>query len=671
MTFIKPALGFEAARRRHLIEATIETVADVGFEAASLSQIARRAKVSTGLFAHYFHDKDGLLEATLRFLAARLTRSTSLKLRSAATQRERLFAVGEAALADEEFDRRTSAVWLAFWGQMTHSERYQRVQHTYQRRMISNLRDALRGLVPQDRVGAYAILIAATIDGLWLRSHVSGPVARSDVPNTADSRALLRSLIDELLADATSRESPAPDPIAISEPDRGVETFFGRGSVAVARVTCPATPQANVVAQAAKMARRGLDHWGTLPAPDRARVLRRCADMLRVEGPALARLESQETGRPLCATAGPDLIEAIAHMDDAADLAFDMRTVRVELDNGRVGECRCGPGSLVATDIHWSRPVLDICVRARALALGDALLVHSNLHASETMRQVGALFARAGLPEGTLTLVDGGPGTMRLLAEHSDWCKADRTLEPESKKDGTTLFGYAGPKAATVILPGADLEQAARAVLLGCRAWTGATYSSQNRIYVHDTMRRRFAESIAAMAAVLRVGDPLAEETQIGRLLSRRQGNWITALLAVDLRAGAQLVAGCRTLPLGASDEPVWLAPIIVDGCSPMSALVRAETFAPVVTLLPFAEDAGLAVLGRDDPATAVGLFSGDTERAYRAATLLDRPMSFVNDDGLAEAPQWAAEEWHLRTTIFPTRARLRRIVVADRRFHS
>jgi len=669
MTSIEPALSFEATRRRHLIEATIETLADVGFKAASLSEIARRAKVSTGLFAHYFQDKDGLLEATLRFMAARLTRSTSLKLRSAVTQRERLFAVGEAALADEEFDRRTSAVWLAVWGQMTHSERYQRVQHIYQRRMISNLRNALRGLVPQDRVGAYAVLIAATIDGLWLRSHVSGPVARFDVPDTADSRVLLRSLIGELLAGAGSGRSPAPDPTPISEPDRAAEMVFGRDSVAVARVACPGAAQANAVVRAAQVARRGLEDWGALPAPDRARVLRRCADMLRAEGPALARLESEETGRPLRATAGSDLIEAIAHMDRAADLAIDMRTVRVELDGGRVGESRYRPGSLVATDIHWSRPVLDICVRAQALALGDALLVHSDPHASETVGQMAALFTRAGLPEGTLTLVGGGPGTMRLLAAHSDRCEADRAFEPEPEKDQATLFGYAGPKAATVVLPGADLEQAARSVLLGCRAWTGSTYSSQNRIYVHDTIRRRFADSVAAAAAALRIGDPLAKETQIGRLLSRRQGNWIAALLAVDLRAGAQLVGGCRTLPPGAPDEPVWLAPIVVDGCNPVSALVRAETFAPVVTLLPFAEDAGLAALARDDPSTAVGLFSDEAERAYRAAAVFDRPLSFVNDDGLGEVPRWAAEGRPSMLTFLPTRARLRRIVVADGRF--
>ncbi len=188
----------EAARRRQLIEATIETLADVGFNAASLSEIARRANVSTGLFAHYFGDKDGLLEATLRSMAARVARSTAARLRAAATPRARLMAVAGAALADEEFDRRTGAVWLAFWGQMTHSERYRRVQRVYERRMTSNLRHALRGLVPPDRVAPCAALIAAAIDGLWLRSHAA---PGEDVADAASARALIETLIGRLVGE--------------------------------------------------------------------------------------------------------------------------------------------------------------------------------------------------------------------------------------------------------------------------------------------------------------------------------------------------------------------------------------------------------------------------------------------------------------------------------------
>lgn len=205
----------ETVRRRQLIEATIETLAEVGFHAASLSEIARRAKVSTGLFAHYFGDKDGLLEATLRFVAARLARSTAVGLRAAATRRERLFAICEAALADEEFDRRTRAVWLALWGEMTYSDRFRRVQRIYERRMTSNLRHALRGLVPEERVGVCAALIAAGIDGLWLRSHSDATGDGAGLAAGGSARALIRALVESLVASyapAASDEARSPAP---------------------------------------------------------------------------------------------------------------------------------------------------------------------------------------------------------------------------------------------------------------------------------------------------------------------------------------------------------------------------------------------------------------------------------------------------------------------------
>jgi betaine-aldehyde dehydrogenase len=111
-----------------LIQATIESLADVGFAACTLGDIAKRAGVSQGLFAHYFGDKDGLLEATLRSMAARLGRSAAGRLRAAAGPRARIQAVIDANLAPEEFDRKTSSVWLAFWGQVIHSARFKRVQ---------------------------------------------------------------------------------------------------------------------------------------------------------------------------------------------------------------------------------------------------------------------------------------------------------------------------------------------------------------------------------------------------------------------------------------------------------------------------------------------------------------------------------------------------------------
>jgi betaine-aldehyde dehydrogenase len=157
----------EDLRRRQLIEATIDTMATEGFAATTLALIGQKAKVSPGLIAHYFDDKDGLLEATLRSLASRLARGLSTRLRVARTPRERVHAVIDTTLAPEEFDARTTSVWLAFWGQVIHSVRLKRVQKVYQGRLLSNLRHGLKQIVPAVEAERLALAIAAMIDGLW------------------------------------------------------------------------------------------------------------------------------------------------------------------------------------------------------------------------------------------------------------------------------------------------------------------------------------------------------------------------------------------------------------------------------------------------------------------------------------------------------------------------
>lgn len=191
----------ETLRRRQLIEATIDTIHEVGFASASLQTIARRAGVSPGLVAHYFRDKEGLLEATLRQLAGDLGRGAARRLAAAATPYERLLAVVEANLEPAQFDRRIATVWLAFWGQVLHSPRLRRVQMVYEKRLASNLRHAYRRLVPDAEAARLAEATAALIDGLWLRATLS-----LEAPEPDEARATVRRFLhDNLPAEALRR----------------------------------------------------------------------------------------------------------------------------------------------------------------------------------------------------------------------------------------------------------------------------------------------------------------------------------------------------------------------------------------------------------------------------------------------------------------------------------
>src|ERR1700733_15194 len=191
----EPHDELEEPRRQQLIGVTIDSLAELGYVSSTLAQIAGRAGVSPGLVAHYFGDKDGLLEAAFRSLSRRVGDQVRARWLRARTPRGRIQAVIDANLAPAEFDQRTGTAWLAFWGQVVHVPRLKRVQRVYQRRSLSNLQFTLKKLLPAHEARSLAYMIAAMIDGVWLRAALSDWTEA----DSESARALLTAFVDRRL----------------------------------------------------------------------------------------------------------------------------------------------------------------------------------------------------------------------------------------------------------------------------------------------------------------------------------------------------------------------------------------------------------------------------------------------------------------------------------------
>ena len=198
-------LAPDEGRRHQLIEMTIDSLAQCGFVGSTLAEITERAGVKPGLVAHYFGDKDGLLEAAFRTLTRNLGLRMRERLGQATGPRARVEAVINATLDPKEFDQRTGAAWLAFWGQVPHSPSLGRIQSVYQRRMLSNLRGALKALMPTAEAARLAAMIAAMIDGVWLRAALSN----WQEADSGAARAMLTAFVDSRLALAPAVQSSA------------------------------------------------------------------------------------------------------------------------------------------------------------------------------------------------------------------------------------------------------------------------------------------------------------------------------------------------------------------------------------------------------------------------------------------------------------------------------
>ena len=191
-----PKLGMEPIRRAALIDATIAEIGAAGSLDVTVSKIAKRAGVSSGLAHHYFGGKDDILLAAMRHVLKDYSREVRKRLGTADTPQDRLAAIVEGSFAPSNFGANTVSAWLNFYVMALSSDEARRLHRIYASRLRSNLRYALRSLVG-DRATALADRTAELIDGVYLNQGLS---ARD--PDPADAVVKVMSSLHEAVRDA-------------------------------------------------------------------------------------------------------------------------------------------------------------------------------------------------------------------------------------------------------------------------------------------------------------------------------------------------------------------------------------------------------------------------------------------------------------------------------------
>jgi betaine-aldehyde dehydrogenase len=636
----------EEMRRRQLVEVTIDSLAELGYVGTTLAQIAARAGVSPGLVAHYFGDKDGLLEAAFRSLARRVGEQVRTRLRRVSTPRGRIQAVIDANLAPEEFEQRTGSAWLAFWGQLLHVERLKRIQSVYQRRTLSSLRNALRKLLPAPEAQSLAAMIAAMIDGIWLRAALSG----WQEADSESARATLTAFVDGRLresaaavtpqADAGRPEGTAPGnalgaPVAAAGQFASLNPATGEilGYVTVAGA---AQIDAAVAVAAAAQAR-----WGALPGVERARVLRRAADLLRARNQELAELETRDTGKPIQETRVVDVASGADCLEYFAGLAQSLSGEQIDLGAGAFGYTRREPLGVVAGIGAWNYPLQIACWKAApALACGNAMIFKPAELTPFTAVKLQEILIEAGLPAGVFQVVQGFADTGRMLTRHAGIRKVSLTGEVGT---GKAVMGDAaqslknvtlelGGKSPLIVFDDAKLDNAVGGALLANFYSSGQVCSNGTRVFVHRSIKREFLERLAKRVNAMKIGDPMQPDTQVGALISEQHMHKVLWYIARGRAEGARLVTGGKRVTSGELARGFFVAPTIFDECRDDMCIVREEIFGPVMSVLDFVDEE--EVIERANATQfglAAGVFTNDLTRAHRVIARLQAGTCWIN----------------------------------------
>jgi betaine-aldehyde dehydrogenase len=640
----------EDTRRRQLVEVTIDSLAELGYVGTTLAQIAARAGVSPGLVAHYFGDKDGLLDAAFRSLARRVGDHVRARLRQVSTPRGRIQAVIDANLAPEEFEQRTGTAWLAFWGQVLQVAPLKRVQSVYQRRTLSNLRSSLKKLMPPDDAQRLAAMIAAMIDGVWLRAALSG----WREADSESARAMLTAFVDGRLeqaahaAPSASGTAGAPASNKDGAPARaqGFAPAAGEKFASINPATgevlgyVTAAGSAEIDA-AVRAARRGQAVWAARTGVERARVLRRAADLLRSRNEELAELETRDTGKPIQETRVVDVISGADCLEYFAGLAQSLSGEHLDLGPAAFGYTRREPLGVVAGIGAWNYPLQIACWKAApALACGNAMIFKPAELTPFTAVKLEEIFLEAGVPPGVFQVVQGFADTGRLLTRHPDIRKVSLTGEVGTGKavmsDAAQTLKHVtlelGGKSPLIIFDDAKLDNAVSGALLANFYSSGQVCSNGTRVFVHRSVKAVFLERLVKRVNAMRVGDPLDPATQVGPLVSEQHMHKVLSYLERGRAEGARVLTGGARVTAGTLSKGYFVAPTVFDNCRDDMAIVREEIFGPVMSVLEFEDEEEVVERANaTEFGLAAGVFTNDLTRAHRVIARLQAGTCWIN----------------------------------------
>jgi betaine-aldehyde dehydrogenase len=624
----------EDFRRIQLIEVTIDSLAEVGYVGSTLAQIASRADVSPGLVAHYFDDKDGLLEAAFRTLSRRLFEQMDARMLQTRTPRGRIQAIIDTNLGPQEFTRRTGSAWLAFWGQVPHVHGLKRVQNAYQRRMVSNLRYALVKLLAAPEARSLASTIAAMIDGVWLRAALSN-WAEAD---SESARDLLTAFVDARLKESQRDALPVSGtPPASRSPDSFKTINPATGEV-LATIKVAGAAEIDAAVEAAQKAQRA---WAARTGTERGRILHRAAEILRSRNAELAELETRDTGKPIQETNVVDVASGADCFEYFAAVAATIAGEHLDLGPAAFGYTRREPIGVVAGIGAWNYPLQIACWKsAPALACGNAIIFKPADLTPLTAIKLQEVLLEAGLPPGLFQVVQGFADTGRLLSRHPGIHKVSVTGSVGTGKavmaDAAGTLKHItlelGGKSPLIVCDDAKLDNAVSGALLANFYSAGEVCSNGTRVFVHRSVKAAFIEKLRARVSAMRIGNPLDPQTQVGSLISESHMEKVLGYIARGKAEGAQVVVGGYRVTTGDLSNGFFVAPTVFDECHDDMAIAREEIFGPVMTVLAFDDEAEvIARANGTEYGLSAGVFTNDLTRGHRMIAQLQAGTCWIN----------------------------------------
>ncbi|MFE5739690.1 aldehyde dehydrogenase [Streptomyces celluloflavus] len=405
-------------------------------------------------------------------------------------------------------------------------------------------------------------------------------------------------------------------------------------------------PEASVadVDRAVAAARAAFDHgpWPRLAPEERRRVVARFNELHSARADELASLITSENGSAIWFT-GMLQRSLKDFNNDFIDIAagFDWET-ELPGEGGRRTVVRRAPVGVVAAVIPWNAPHQSALVKmVPALLAGCTVILKPSPETAVDGLRLAELLAEAGFPEGVVSVLPADREVSEYLIAHPG---VDKIAFTGSTAAGRRIAAVAGGqfkrvslelggKSAAIVLPDADVAQAAAALKGLSLGNNGEACIAQTRILAPRSRYDEVVDAIAAMMRDVTVGDPLDPATWIGPMVKQAQQQRVRSYIEAGIAEGARLVLGGPDAPdTPGLEKGFYVRPTLFADVTNSMKIAQEEIFGPVLAVIPFdTEDEAVAIANDSPYGLAGGVWTADPEHGLEVARRIRTGTFSVN----------------------------------------
>lgn len=400
---------------------------------------------------------------------------------------------------------------------------------------------------------------------------------------------------------------------------------------------------ADDVQQAVDAAQKAFPAWSMTTPEQRFKVLNRIAELIDANIDALALAESNDNGKPLWLSKKVDIPRASENFRFFATGIMHFASESHNMQDRAVNYTLRSPIGIVGCISPWNLPLYLFTWKiAPALAAGNCVIAKPSEVTPVTGYLLGLIAKEAGLPAGVLNIIHGkGPGCGAEIVKHPAVKAVSFTGSTRAGKDIAAIAApmfkkislELGGKNPNIIFADCNWEKMMRTTLQSSFANQGQICLCGSRILVEESIYEKFKTELIERAKKLHIGDPLAEDSRQGAIVSKMHYEKILSCIALAKEEGGRILLGGHAVqPEGRCANGYFIAPTVIEGLGPDCRSNREEIFGPVVTLQSFkTEEEALQLANASDYGLAAAIWTENVSRASRMAAKVYSGIIWVN----------------------------------------